>query len=517
MKKNEKYKRLPTTVNTALKFRLCVFLLFLFLCELFFLGLVMLSRVPLKMARIMFLSPPVAMTFSNISKKLLLSNAGFISNSNLIQKCHQSTSENHHYDIIIAGGGLVGTAMACALGTNKILSEKRILLLEGAPAKPITLKDTYSNRVSAISHASVKLFKDLNIWDDIKGHRVQEVKKMQVWETYSNSLITFSDDDLSNPVAYIIENDLMTWALSKLNSDIPNSSVRYNAKIKDYAFPHSSDVDVPEVFLETGEKLSCDLLIGADGINSKVRSKMNTIVERTDYNQMGVVATLSLSESTNNIVAWQRFLPDGVIALLPLSESDSSLVWSTTEEKARSLVGLTEESFVDAVNEAFLKEYPINPFVESLLKNFNLTSGTDMQIPPSINGVQKNSRAAFPLGAINVSRYVNDCVALIGDAAHRVHPLAGQGVNIGFGDVQCLADQVAKAVYQGSHIGKGGHLRVYQSERLLETLPKMKAIHFMHSLYKTSFTPVVALRSLGLSLVHSIPLIKKQLIKRANS
>ncbi|XP_034243603.1 ubiquinone biosynthesis monooxygenase COQ6, mitochondrial [Thrips palmi] len=468
------------------------------------------------MAPIMFLSP-VTMAFSNVSKKLLMSHAGFICNSSLIQKCHQSTSGSQHYDIIIAGGGLVGTAMACALGSAKVLSEKKILLLEGAPAKPITLKDTYSNRVSAINHASVELFKHLSIWEDIRGHRVQEVRKMQVWETCSDSLITFSEDDLSNPVAYIIENDLMMWALSKCNENIPNSSVRYSAKIKDYAFPHSSDVNTPEVLLETGEKLSCDLLIGADGINSKVRSKMDTMVERTDYNQMGVVATLSLSDPTNNIVAWQRFLPDGVIALLPLSESTSSLVWSTSVEKAKSLIGLTGDSFVDAVNEAFLKEFPSNPFVESLLKNLNLSPGTDKQIPPSINGVQENSRAAFPLGSINVSRYVNDCVALIGDAAHRVHPLAGQGVNIGFGDVQCLADQVAKAAYQGSHIGKGAHLKVYQSERLYETLPKMKVIHFMHTLYKTSFTPAVVLRSLGLSLVQSMPLVKKQLIKRANS
>lgn len=475
-------------------------------------------RLKITMAPIMHLySSPVTMTFSNISKKLLLSPARPISRAHLIQKCHQSTSGNNHYDVIIAGGGLVGTAMACALGSAKVLSEKKILLLEGAPAKPITLKDTYSNRVSAISHASVELFKDLSVWEDIKGHRVQEVKKMQVWEACSNSLITFSDEDLSNPVAYIIENDLMLWALSKRNSDIPNTSVQYSSKIKDYALPLSSDVDRPEVLLETGEKLTCDLLIGADGINSKVRSKMNTIVERTDYNQMGVVATLSLSDSSNNVVAWQRFLPDGVIALLPLSEFNSSLVWSTTTEKAKALVGLPEEQFVDAVNEAYLKQYSSSPFVESLLKNLNFNAGTDMQIPPYVTGVQQNSRAAFPLGAINVSRYVNDCVALIGDAAHRVHPLAGQGVNIGFGDVQCLADQVAKAAYQGSHIGKGAHLKVYQSERLLETLPKMKAIHLMHSLYQTSFTPVVALRSLGLSLVHSMPSIKKQLIKRANS
>lgn len=411
----------------------------------------------------------------------------------------------------------MGNAMACALGSSKVLSEKKILLLEGAPAKSVTLKDSYSNRVSAISHSSVELFKDIHIWDDIASQRFQEVKKMQVWDASSDSIITFCEEDLSNPVAYIIENDLMLWALTKRLGSISNSEVRYGAKIKDYILPKSNASQVPVVILENDEKLSCDLLIGADGVNSKVRSKMETIVERTDYNQMGVVATLSLSDTTNNIVAWQRFLPDGVIALLPLSSSVSSLVWSTSAEKAKALVTLPEESFVDAVNDAFFKEYPSNPFVEKLLKNLNLMPGEDMQIPPSIKSVHGGSRAAFPLGQTTVSRYVNSCVALIGDAAHRVHPLAGQGVNIGFGDVRCLAQQVEQAAYRGSHIGKGSHLKVYQSKRLKDTWPKMKAIHFMHSLYQTSFTPVVALRSLGLSLVNALPAIKKQLISKANS
>lgn len=456
---------------------------------------------------------PVA---NNISKKLILSNAAPAISSNLIQRCYLSSAGSQHYDIIIAGGGLVGTAMACALGCSKILSEKKILLLEGAPPKPITLKDTYSNRVSAINNSSVGLFQDIQVWDDIKGHRVQEVRKMQIWDASSPSLITFSDEDLSKPVAYIIENDLMQWALTKRLGDIPNSSVRYSSKIKDYVLPKSSSSDVPLVILENDEKLTCNLLIGADGVNSKVRSKMVTSVQRTDYNQMGVVATLSISDSTNNIVAWQRFLPDGVIALLPLSESTSSLVWSTSVEKAKSLVNLPEESFVDAVNDALLKEYPSNPFVESLLKNLNLAASVDCQIPPSIKDVQPNSRAAFPLGSTSVSRYVNSCVALIGDAAHRVHPLAGQGVNIGFGDVDCLAHQLENAVYQGYQLGRGHHLKIYQSERLKNTLPKMKAIHYLHSLYQSSFTPIVALRSVGLSLVHSMPFVKKELIKRAN-
>lgn len=465
----------------------------------------------------LLMSAPATLNFEKFSLRLLCSRAVCVYNPFGTHRSLRSLSTDSHYDVVIAGGGLVGTAMACALGSSKILSEKRILLLEGAPSKSITLKDAYSNRVSAINHSSVGLFKSIGVWNDIKGQRVQEVKKMQVWDACSDSLITFSNDDMSNPVAYIIENDLMLWALYERLNELSNVFVRYNSKIKDYILPTSFDSNVPQAVLENDEKLTCDLLIGADGINSKVRSKMNTRLQRTDYKQMGVVATLRLSEPTNNVVAWQRFLPDGVIALLPLSDSVSSLVWSTAQAKAKSLVNLPEEAFVDAVNEAFLKEYPVSPFVENLLRLLNLASREDMQIPPSIKDVQHGSRAAFPLGVINVSRYVNNSVALIGDAAHRVHPLAGQGVNIGFGDVHCLAQQVEEAAYRGSHIGKGPHLSEYQSQRIRDTLPKAKAIHYMHSLYQTSFTPVVALRSVGLSLVHSIPSLKKQLIMKANS
>ncbi|KAK3915313.1 Ubiquinone biosynthesis monooxygenase COQ6, mitochondrial [Frankliniella fusca] len=449
-------------------------------------------------------------------KKLMLTHSALALNSSCFQTCRLSTAGNQHYDVIIAGGGLVGTAMACALGSSKVLSEKKLLLLEGAPSKPIILKDAYSNRVSAINNSSVQLFQDIKVWDDIKSHRVQDVRKMQIWDASSPSLISFSDEEMSRPIAYIIENDLMQWALTKRLTDIPNCSVRYSAKIKDYVLPKSSSSSEPEIILDSDEKFSCSLLIGADGVNSKVRSKMDTIVQRKDYNQMGVVATLTLSDSTNNIVAWQRFLPDGVIALLPLSESTSSLVWSTSIEKAKSLLSLPEESFVDAVNDAFLKDYPSSPFVDSLLKNLNLAAGQDCQIPPSIKNVQSNSRAAFPLGSTSVSRYVNSCVALIGDAAHRVHPLAGQGVNIGFGDVRCLSHQLENAVYQGFQLGRGPHLKIYQSERLKDTFLKMKAIHYLHSLYHTSFTPIVALRSVGLSLVHSLPFVKRELIKQAN-
>ena len=462
-------------------------------------------------------STPTMMNFGNFIKKLLLSQAVCARDPYLIHSYYKSSSTNSHYDVIIAGGGLVGTAMACALGSSKVLSEKSILLLEGAPCKPITLKNAYSNRVSAINHSTVGLFENIGVWNDIKGQRVQEVKKMQVWDACSDSFITFSNDDMSNPVAYIIENDLMLWALYKRVNELANVCVQYDSRIKDYILPTSSDCIMAQAVLENDEKLTCDLLIGADGINSKVRSKMITRLQRTDYKQMGLVATLDLSEPTNNVVAWQRFLPNGVIALLPLDDSTSSLVWSTTQEQAKFLVSLSEETFVDAVNEAFLKEYPVSPFVENLLRILNLSSGEDLQIPPSIKDVQQGSRAAFPLGVINVSRYVNRGVALIGDAAHRVHPLAGQGVNIGFGDVRCLANQIEEAIYCGSHIGNGSHLNVYQSERMRDTLPKTKAIHYMHSLYQTSFTPVVALRSVGLSLVHAMPSLKKQLIIKANS
>ncbi|EZA55833.1 Ubiquinone biosynthesis monooxygenase COQ6 [Ooceraea biroi] len=240
------------------------------------------------------------------------------------------------------------------------------------------------------------------------------------------------------------------------------------------------------------------------------------------YDQLGIVATLKLSEPTENIVAWQRFLPTGPIALLPLTDSLSSLVWSVTSEKAKELLKVSEEEFVDRINEALWRVYPKNGVVESgmhalrqLLEGLSLQTGVSRQLQPSVAAIVEGSRAAFPLGFGHAVSYTQPGTVLVGDAAHRVHPLAGQGVNLGFGDVTALTQLLAEAVVNGSQLNSTIHLRRYETLRQRHNVPTMLVIDALHRLYKTTAAPVVLARSLGMQLTNAIPQVKKLLMEQA--
>ncbi|KAJ2953217.1 hypothetical protein O0L34_g794 [Tuta absoluta] len=234
-----------------------------------------------------------------------------------------------------------------------------------------------------------------------------------------------------------------------------------------------------------------------------------------NYDQMGVVATLHLAEETHNTTAWQRFLPTGPVALLPLDSTRSSLVWSTTLDHAKDLLRLPEEQFVDALNDALWKQYPRSSSVDacmswlsSALKKVGLPDGAQRQLPPSIMGIAAGSRAAFPLGFGHSTRYVAHGVALVGDAAHRVHPLAGQGVNLGFGDVKDLTELLANALYSGLDTSHHSWLEKYESVRQRHNVPTQLAVDALHRLYTVDSPPLVLARSLGLQLTNALQPLK---------
>ncbi|KAK8742789.1 hypothetical protein OTU49_001674 [Cherax quadricarinatus] len=425
-----------------------------------------------------------------------------------------------HYDIVVSGGGMVGFAMACSLGHSKMLSDRRILLLEGAADKTWSLPEEFSNRVCALNSHTHRLFHKLGVWEHIQHRRAQPVKRMQVWESCSEAMITFDAQDQEDLVAHIVENDVILHSIKEV---VPQHiEVEYNAKVEGYKLPTDLSSKVM-ISLQDGRTLSTDLLIGADGAKSLVRQTMGVQYIGWDYDQMGIVATLQLSEPVENTVAWQRFLPTGPVALLPLSEDRSSLVWSTTKVKAKNLLKLSDEDFTDALNKAIWDNSSGDEMVQiihekwlKLLDIFLPTSGADIrQLPPSVSGVVPSTRGAFPLGLGHAVHYVRPRVALIGDAAHRVHPLAGQGVNLGFGDVSCLIDTLEKAVLLGADIGEERILHEYESERQKHNVMMMASIEGLYRLYNTRVTPVVLLRSLGLSAVNVITPLKRQIMDRA--
>ncbi|XP_053488752.1 ubiquinone biosynthesis monooxygenase COQ6, mitochondrial isoform X1 [Ictalurus furcatus] len=436
---------------------------------------------------------------------------------------------NDVYDIIISGGGMVGTAMACSLGCDPNLQGRKILLLEAGPKKEMDkVPEVYSTRVSSISPGSATLLSGLGAWDHIVNLRCKPYQKMQVWDACSDALITFDKENLQDEMAYIVENDVIVAALTKQLQTLSDQvKVQYRTKVVKYTWPRPFQVtdSIPwvQVTLANGCTLQTKLLIGADGPNSMVRREAGIPTIKWNYDQSAVVAVLHLSEPTENNVAWQRFLPTGPIAMLPLSDTQSSLVWSTSHHHAEDLLQMDEESFVDAINNAFWSNENQSDLVEAAGSLFRhalsvlMPNGaSSRQLPPSVSAIGPKSRVMFPLGMGHASEYIRHRVALIGDAAHRVHPLAGQGANLGFGDVVCLTKVLSQAAFSGKDLGEMQHLLVYETERQRHNLPMMAAVDLMKRLYSTNVAPLVLLRTFGLQATNALPPLKEQIIAYAS-
>lgn len=442
-------------------------------------------------------------------------------NSNLVRYCSSASKQSEHYDMVISGGGMIGSTLACTLGKNTKLSNKRILLLESGKPIKWTTKEKYSNRVSALNQNTYNLLNQIGAWKHISAVRSAPVQDMQVWDAISDAVITFNRDTSSKVVAHIVENGLLMDAVAKELSQLTNVHIRNEVKINKYSFPQTSAQQVT-IELENGEVFTCNLLLGCDGFNSQVRQSMGVTFVSWKYDQKAIVATLKFSEPVKNVTAWQRFLPTGPIALLPLSENYSSLVWCTSPDLADYALKLNEEQFVNEVNEALWKVYASNSIIEESTKTFNkflewfqLPTSNRQQLPPKIVEVEKESIASFPLGFGHATRYIAERVVLVGDAAHRVHPLAGQGVNLGFGDVATLNELLGEAAYSGREIGHISDLREYETRRQRHNVPTMIAIDGLHKLYNTDFLPVVLLRSFGLQFTNAINPLKTAFIDHA--
>ncbi|XP_017384170.1 ubiquinone biosynthesis monooxygenase COQ6, mitochondrial isoform X1 [Cebus imitator] len=483
--------------------------------------------------------------------------------SSLLVSCRRwsGASTDTVYDVVVSGGGLVGAAMACALGYDIHFHDKKILLLEAGPKKVLEkLSETYSNRVSSISPGSATLLSSFGAWDHICNMRYRAFRRMQVWDACSEALIMFDKDNLDD-MGYIVENDVIMHALTKqLEAVSDRVTVLYRSKAIRYTwpcpFPMADCSPWVHITLGDGSTFQTKLLIGADGHNSGVRQAAGIQNVSWNYDQSAVVATLHLSEATENNVAWQRFLPSGPIALLPLSDTLSSLVWSTSHEHAAELVSMDEEQFVDAVNSAF--EVPsqvrktINDNVSSDRSMYRMlwkhtggngkwsdadhtdfidTAGAMLQyavgllkptkvsarqLPPSVARVDAKSRVLFPLGLGHAAEYVRPRVALIGDAAHRVHPLAGQGVNMGFGDISSLAHHLSTAAFNGKDLGSMSHLTGYETDRQRHNTALLAATDLLKRLYSTSAAPLVLLRTWGLQATNAASPLKEQIMAFAS-
>jgi ubiquinone biosynthesis monooxygenase Coq6 len=421
----------------------------------------------------------------------------------------------------------------------------------------------FSNRVSSLTPSSVSFLQRIGAWDHVDASRAQVYQEMQVWDGETGSRISFDWSMETSPfedlptVATMTENaNLVRGLLSRIEvSGEENLSIFSNTTVSsiENGIDYSSGPDLsawpvlslspsgPAGQSQAPSRIAARLLVGADGINSPVRRWAGITTDGWDYDRHGVVATLSLSEPvspafpTGTRTAYQRFLPSlgGPVALLPLPNNTATLVWSTTVENAAYLKSLSPRAFIAMVNAAFrlsmadLKyminmERPANPIADAENPHEDeLTwrlqhTPQPSHIPPMVNGVQEGSVASFPLRFRHASSYISPRVALVGDAAHVIHPLAGQGLNLGLGDVASLSKTIEYAVNHGMDVGDILTLERYAAERYATNAKIGAACDVLHKLYNVPGQgPVTWARSFGLDVIDRLPFVKSFLMKNA--
>ncbi len=376
---------------------------------------------------------------------------------------------------------MVGATLACALRDSGL----RIAVVEARRPRRSWPADSVDLRVSAISAASERIFRALDVWPGMATRGVSPFLEMHVWDAGGRGEIHFDSADLGTPrLGHIIENRVIQAALLEGMDDAANLELICPAAIEN--FQHSADG--LRLQLSDGAELQTALLVGADGGASRVRELADIATRGWSYEQQAVVAVVA-TQLPHGRTAWQRFLPQGPLAFLPLRDGRSSIVWSTTPEHAAALLAMAEEEFCAALGEAF--DHRLGPVLET------------------------GPRAAFPLRLQHTLRYVGERLALVGDAAHMIHPLAGQGVNLGLLDAAALAEVIVGARQRGRDFSSAMVLRRYERWRKGDNLITMAAMDGFKRLFGTDFMPLRLARNLGMELVNRAVPVKNQLISHA--
>lgn len=390
-------------------------------------------------------------------------------------------NQSMKFDIVVIGGGLVGASLVAALKGSGL----KLALIESREPAPLPNDESWDSRVYAISPGSAGFLRDYAIWQRMDASRVTPVYDMAVFGDDSSSHIQFSAYEVGTAeLAFIIENrQLQTAVWEALQSQKDLVEVVCPAKCIAITW-HESHVDIQ---LEDGRILETALIVGADGVNSWVRQQAGIEVSRHPYQQVGVVANYSTELSHRNI-AHQWFRRDGVLALLPLPGNRVSMVWSTSEDHAAKLRELSADEFCQCVAEAA-----------------SHTLGQLQLITPPVG---------FPLNFVHVENLIKQRLVLVGDAAHGIHPLAGQGVNLGLRDVRKLTEILNDRGLQ-SDVGDFMLLRRYECARKEDILAMEIVTDGLQKLFINPDPTLARIRNLGLEITNHLPFIKNQLMQHA--
>lgn len=381
------------------------------------------------------------------------------------------------FDVVIIGGGLVGASLAAALKSSGL----SIALIEGQAAP--TGNDGWDSRIYAISPGNAHFLAECGAWQHLNMNRVQGVTAMQVFGD-AGAKLDFSAYQLGAPeLNFILENRLLQHALWQVLQQQDNLTLLQPARCASLRW----NKDDAQLVLEDGRELRAKLIVGADGRDSWVRQQAGIHAAPTAYEQDGVVANFSI-EKPHRGTAYQWFQTDGILALLPLPQQMVSMVWSVSPEKSAALMAMPHDALCSLVAEAS-----------------HQTLGALKLITPP---------AAFPLRILKLPHIIASRLALVGDAAHNVHPLAGQGVNLGFRDARELA-LVLNTRGAQKDCGDLHLLRRYERARQEDIVSMQLATDTLKHLFNNSHPILRGLRNLGLSLTNQLVPLKKMLARHA--
>lgn len=385
------------------------------------------------------------------------------------------------FDVLVVGGGMVGAAFALACSGKGLA----IGLVDARPPQRDWPKGEVDIRVSALSRASQRILGRLGAWGRIEALGASPYRRMHVWDEVSGGAITFDSADLGElDLGHIVENRAIQWALWERLEQAPDLTLIAPASIADL----ERGPQGIRLVLGEGRILEARLLVAADGRDSLIRGLAGIQTTGWDYDQQAIVANVR-PERWHEETAWQRFLPTGPLALLPLRDGRCSIVWSATEGRAKELMALDEQGLSEALTDA--------------------SEGRLGRI--QVGG----PRAAVPLRLQHAERYVERGLALIGDAAHAIHPLAGQGVNLGFLDAVELAAALDLALACRRDIASLWTLRRYERARRGENLAMLMAMDAFKRAFGSRLPPLVAARGLGLALTDRLGPLKRLFMGRA--
>lgn len=382
-----------------------------------------------------------------------------------------------HFDVIVLGGALVGASAAVALGRQGL---KVALIDRKLPVFTPENDEVWDSRIYAISPGNADWLKALNVWQLMSPSRIASIEAMQIWSDQNPEPLLFSAEEAHGEnLGYILENASLHQALWQTLKLLDIEIFEGDAQHLNFA------QDFAHLALKDGTHLKANLVVGADGGNSWVREQAGLSQQKTVYEHLGVVANFE-TELPHHGIARQWFVEDGILAWLPLPGRRISMVFST--KHSQDLMAMSAEALSDYV-----------------AKVGGHTLGNIRCITPA---------AAFPLVKQKASAFIAPRLALVGDAAHQVHPMAGQGVNLGFRDVVALVQALAER-HPSSDVGDHFVVRRYERARKADVLGMQTLTHSLYGLFDSHHPAIKALRNWGLRLPNDYPTIKRALIRHA--